>query len=44
MEAREAAYKARIEKQFAGVDSSIGALKATQSYLDQQIKLWTASK
>jgi flagellar hook-associated protein 2 len=43
MEAREAAYKARLEKQFAGVDSSIGALKATQSYLDQQIKLWTAS-
>ena len=44
MEARESAYKARLEKQFAGVDSSIGALKATQSYLDQQIKLWTASK
>jgi len=44
MEAREAAYKARLEKQFGGVDSRIGALKATQSYLDQQIKLWTASK
>jgi flagellar hook-associated protein 2 len=44
MEAREAAYKARLERQFAGVDASVGALKATQSYLDQQIKLWTASK
>jgi flagellar hook-associated protein 2 len=44
MEVREMAYKARLEKQFASVDSSIGALKATQSYLDQQIKLWTASK
>lgn len=44
MEVRETAYKARLEKQFAGVDTSVGALKATQSYLDQQIKLWTASK
>lgn len=44
MEARETAYRARLEKQFAGVDASLGALKATQSYLDQQIKLWTAGK
>ncbi len=44
MEARETAYRARLEKQFAGVDGTLGALKATQSYLDQQIKLWTASR
>lgn len=44
MEAREAAYKARLERQFGGVDARVGALKATQSYLDQQIKLWTASR
>lgn len=40
MEAREDAYRARLEKQFAGMDARIGALKATQSYLEQQIKLW----
>jgi flagellar hook-associated protein 2 len=40
MEARELAYRSRLEKQFAGMDSLIGALKATQSYLEQQIKLW----
>lgn len=44
MEARETAYRARLEKQFGGVDARIGALKATQSYLDQQIKLWTNSE
>jgi flagellar hook-associated protein 2 len=41
MEARELAYKARLEKQFGQLDSRMSALKATQSYLDQQIKLWT---
>jgi len=40
MEARELAYRSRLEKQFAGMDARIGALKATQSYLEQQIKLW----
>lgn len=44
MEARETAYKTRLEKQFGGLDASIGTLKATQSYLDQQVKMWTASK
>jgi len=41
MEAREAAYEARLQKQYATLDARIGALKATQSYLDQQIKLWS---
>ena len=40
MEARELAYRSRLEKQFADMDARIGALKATQSYLEQQIKLW----
>ncbi|MES2290888.1 MAG: flagellar filament capping protein FliD [Pseudomonadota bacterium] len=44
MEARETAYKAKLDKQFGGLDASIGSLKATQSYLDQQVKMWTASK
>lgn len=44
MEARETAYKARLDKQFGGIDSSVGALKATQSYLTQQIAVWTSNK
>lgn len=44
METRETAYKARLEKQFGGLDAKVGAFKATQNYLDQQIKMWTASK
>lgn len=40
MEQREQIYRNRIEKKFAGMDARIGALKATQSYLEQQIKLW----
>jgi flagellar hook-associated protein 2 len=43
MEVREDAYRARLEKQFSGMDARIGALKATQSYLEQQIKLWNQS-
>lgn len=43
MERRENAYRVRLEKQYAGMDARIGALKATQSYLEQQIKLWNSS-
>ncbi len=43
MEAREKAYKARLEKQFGGLDAKVGAYKATQSYLTQQVALWTKS-
>jgi flagellar hook-associated protein 2 len=43
MEQREGAYRTRLEKQYAGMDARIGALKATQSYLEQQIKLWNSS-
>lgn len=43
MEQRESAYRSRLEKQYAGMDARIGALKSTQSYLEQQIKLWNSS-
>jgi flagellar hook-associated protein 2 len=44
VEAREAAYKARLERQFGAMDNRIGALNATKSYLEQQIKIWTSSE
>jgi len=42
VEQREDAYRNRLERQFASMDARIGALKATQSYLEQQIKLWNS--
>ena len=44
MEAHETAYKNRLKRQFGGMDSRIAALKATQSYLTQQITLWSNQK
>ncbi len=44
MEAHETAYKSRLVRQFSGMDSRIAAFKATQSYLTQQIALWTNQK
>lgn len=41
MEAREDAYRSRLEKQYASLDARLSALKATQTYLEQQIKLWS---
>jgi flagellar hook-associated protein 2 len=41
MEEREDAYLTRLERQFGRMDSRIAAIKATQSYLEQQIKLWS---
>lgn len=43
VEEREAAYKARLEKQYAQLDVKLNAFKATQAYLEQQIKLWNGS-
>jgi len=40
IEDREAAYKTRLSKNFTGMDSRVANLKATQSYLDQQIAQW----
>ncbi|RST31557.1 flagellar hook-associated 2-like protein [Sphingomonas ginkgonis] len=44
MEEREAAYKARLEQQFGTLDSRMSSLKATQSYLEQQVKVWTGNQ
>jgi flagellar hook-associated protein 2 len=41
MEVREDAYRARLEKQYGSLDARISALQSTQSYLEQQIKLWS---
>jgi flagellar hook-associated protein 2 len=43
-ETRESVYRLRLEKQFGSMDARIGALKATQSYLEQQIKLWNSGQ
>lgn len=36
-------YKTQLTNQFAVMNGRVSAIKATQSYLDQQIKLWTKS-
>jgi flagellar hook-associated protein 2 len=43
MEATLTAYHDRLVAQFTAMDSRVAAFKATQSYLDQQIKVWTNS-
>jgi flagellar hook-associated protein 2 len=40
IETRETAYRARLEKQYSGLDSKLAAFKATQSYLEQQVEIW----
>jgi flagellar hook-associated protein 2 len=41
IEERESAYKKRLEKQYGSLEAKLAAFKATQSYLEQQIKLWS---
>lgn len=41
IETREDAYYKRLEKQYSSLDARLAAFKATQTYLEQQIKLWT---
>lgn len=36
-----ATLRERLTRQFAGMDARVSAYKATQSFLDQQIKSWT---
>jgi flagellar hook-associated protein 2 len=43
VEMREDAYRARLEKQYGSLDAKLAAFKATQTYLEQQIKMWTNS-
>lgn len=40
IEEREAAYKARLLRNFTAMDSRVSNLRATQSYLQQQIDQW----
>ncbi|MCW5646520.1 MAG: flagellar filament capping protein FliD [Sphingopyxis sp.] len=44
VEMRENAYRARLEKQYGSLDAKLAAFKATQTYLEQQIKMWTNSR
>lgn len=41
MESRISTLEQRLTRQFGGMDSRVGALRATQAYLQQQIDLWT---
>ncbi|MBB5686439.1 flagellar filament capping protein FliD [Sphingobium boeckii] len=41
MEMREDAFRARLEVTFTAMERRVAAFKATQSYLEQQIKMWT---
>ena len=41
LETRIAAYQKQLTTQFTKMDSTVTALNATRSYLEQQIKLWT---
>lgn len=43
MEARSSVYHDRLLASFTGMDSRVSAFKATQSYLEQQIKAWNSS-
>lgn len=43
IETTESNYRARLEKQFGSLDTRLASLRATQSYLEQQIKLWSSS-
>lgn len=43
VEQREDAYRAQLEKKYSKLDARLNALKATQTYLEQQIKLWNNS-
>ncbi|AUW57980.1 flagellar hook protein [Sphingobium sp. SCG-1] len=36
-------YEERLSAVYSAMDTKLAALKATQSYLDQQIKVWTGS-
>ena len=40
IEQREESYRARLEKQYGTLDAKLASIKATQSYLEQQIEIW----
>ena len=44
LETRSANYFNQLLKTFTAMDRQVSAFKATQSYLDQQVKMWTNSR
>ena len=44
MEDREARHRERLERQFGGLDARLSAFRQTQSFLDQQIRIWTSNR
>jgi flagellar hook-associated protein 2 len=43
LEARDIAYRAQLTLSFARMDELVATSRSTQSFLDQQIKIWTKS-
>ncbi|HEX4739484.1 MAG TPA: flagellar filament capping protein FliD [Allosphingosinicella sp.] len=41
LDTKESAYSDRLTTQYSAMDMQVAQFKATQSYLDQQIKMWT---
>lgn len=41
LDKKESAYSDRLTAQYSAMDAQVAQFKATQSYLDQQIKMWT---
>lgn len=41
LDTQESAYSDRLTSQYTTMDMQVAQFKATQSYLDQQIKMWT---
>ncbi|BBD98906.1 flagellar hook protein [Sphingobium amiense] len=44
LDTQMSSYEEQLTKIYAAMDTRLAALKATQSYLDQQVKVWTNSK
>jgi flagellar hook-associated protein 2 len=44
LETRSARYYSQLLTTFTAMDRQVSAFRATQSYLDQQIKIWTADR
>ncbi|MGE3746352.1 MAG: flagellar hook protein, partial [Sphingomonadaceae bacterium] len=43
MESREDKYHDQLVRQFSVMSSRVAAIKATQSYIEQQVAMWTKS-
>lgn len=44
LEEREAKYENQLVRQFSVMSSRVASIKATQSYIEQQVALWTKSE